>query len=135
MLKKVREIWNRDLLTPVIHKVFTRVVLALTVSLLWNEFVNKGVLSLHTSAFLFFGVLFAIAAWVSYLRLDDIRVPQFDKKLFDWKKMPKRSMGDMIDFVDERPAPYDELEPDEQTLCHLIANTVCCVLFLALSFI
>lgn len=135
MLKKIKELWSRELITPIVHRTFTRMIIALTVSLLWNEFINKGVLSMRMVAFLFFGVLFAVAAWVSYLRLDDIKVPQFDKKLFDWKKTPKRSMGDMIDYVDERPAPYDELEPEEQTLCLLVANLICCVVFTVLSFV
>lgn len=135
MLDKLKKIWNRDLVTPIVHKTFTRFVMALTFSLVWNHFINKGALPMRMYAFIFFGVLFAVAAWVSYLRLDEIKVPQFDKKLFDWKKTPKRSMGDMIDYVDEHPAPYDELEPDEQTLCLLIANSICCVVFTILSFL
>lgn len=135
MLKKLQSLWNRDLVTPVVHKTFTRVIIALTASLLWSELISKGMAPMRMYAFLFFGVLFAVAAWFSYLRLDDVKVPQFDKTLFDWKKTPKRSMGDMIDYVDERPAPYEELEPDEQTLCLLISNGICCVLFTVLSFI
>ena len=135
MLKKIRELWSRDLVTPIVHKTFTRIIMALTFSLLWNEFINKGMAPMRTFAFTFFGVLFAVAAWVSYLRLDDIKVPQFDKKLFDWKKTPKRSMGDMIDYVDERPAPYEELEPDEQTLCLLVANCVSCLFFVVLALV
>ena len=40
MLKKFRKIWNRELWHPLVNKAFTRLVLALAASLLWNEFVN-----------------------------------------------------------------------------------------------
>lgn len=135
MLKKFRKIWNRELWQPLVNKAFTRLVLALAASLLWNEFVNGGLLSMRAYAFLFFGVLFAVAAWMSYLRLDGIRAPQFDKLLFDWKRKPKRTYGDMIDYVDEKPVDFEELEEDEKCLCLLLADAVCSVIFLVLSLI
>lgn len=136
MKKPLRKIWSRDMVRPLIYKTFTRVVLALAASLLWNEFVNKGgLMSMRAYAFLFFGVLFAVAAWMSYLRLDGMHAPQFDKRLFDWKRPPKRSGGDMIDYVDEKIVSFDELDEDEQSWCLLLANGICCVIFLIASMI
>ena len=135
MLKKIKEIWNLELWQPLVNKAFTRLVLALAASLLWNEFVNGGLLSMRAYAFLFFGVLFAVAAWMSYLRLDGIHAPQFDKLLFDWKRKPKRTYGDMIDYVDEKPVDFEELEEDEKCLCLLLADAACSVIFLVLSLI
>ena len=71
---------------------------------------------------------------VGFLRLDGIKAPQFDKTLFDWKRKPMRSYGDMIDYVDEEPVQYDNLEDDEQHLCLFLADLICAVVFLALSF-
>lgn len=137
MIKKMRKIWSRQLIWPLVNRTFTRFILGLAAALLWNEFVNKNALrSMNAYAFLFLGVLFIIAAWMSYLRLDGFHAPQFDRKLFDWKKKtPVRSYGDMIDHVDEEPMDIDDLEEDEQHLVLLMANSICCVIFLVLSFL
>jgi len=136
MLKKMKKIWNRELLWPMITRTFTRFILGLTAALVWNEFVNKNAFrTMNAYAFLFLAVLFAVAGWMSYLRLDGFHAPQFDRKLFDWKKKPPmRSYGDMIDHVDEEPIDFDDLEDDEQHLCLLLANLLCCVIFAVLSF-
>ena len=126
--------FRRYMLRPLFYRAFTRVILALTVALLWNEFANRsGLLSLG-HAYAFMSIFFAVMAWMSYLRLDGLRVPQIDRRLFDWKRQPTRSYGDMIDHVDEDIVQYEDLEEDEQTVCRLLANIACCALFLALSF-
>lgn len=127
--------FTHDMLRPLIYKVFSRIVLSLTAALLWNEFVNKGQAATRSWAFVFLGAFFAVAAWMSYLRLDGVRAPQFDKTLFDWKRKPKRMVGDMIDYVDEKVVTFEELEQDEQSLVLLIANLVCCAVFFAVSFL
>ena len=41
----------------------------------------------------------------------------------------------MIDYVDEKPVDFEELEEDEKCLCLLLADAVCSVIFLVLSLI
>ena len=136
-MKKWKSIWNRQLVRPLVNRAFTRLILGLAAALVWNEFVNSNALrSMNAYAFLFLAVLFAIAAWMSYLRLDGFHAPQFDRKLFDWKKKkPIRTYGDMIDHIDDEPMDIDDLEDDEQHLVLLIANSMNCVIFLVLSFL
>ena len=136
-MKKWKKIWNRQLVRPLVNRAFTRFILGLAAALVWNEFVNSNALrSMKEYAFLFLCVLFAIAAWMSYLRLDGFHAPQFDRKLFDWKKKkPIRTYGDISDHMDDEPMDIDDLEDDEQHLVLLIANGINCVIFLVLSFL
>ena len=130
-----RRHFRRDMLRPTLYRGFSRLMLALLAALLWNEFVNRsGLLSLQGHAFLFLGIFFIAMAWMSYLRLDGLRVPQIDRRLFDWKRKPMRSYGDIADHVDEDVVQYEDLEEDEQTMCRLLANLACFLIFLALSF-
>ena len=135
MLSRMKKIWQRYMLRPMLYKAFTRFIIGLCACLLWHEFMNPTKSPvIKTSAFLFMAVLLGAAAWMSYLRLDGIKAPQFDKTLFDWKRKPMRSYGDMIDYVDEEPVQYDDLEDDEQHLCLFLADLICAVVFLVISF-
>lgn len=121
---------------PTVYQTFTRFIYALLLSLLWDRFVSDSLQS-KAYAFLFFGAVFAILAWVSYLQLDGMRMPH----LTDWmtsslpQKKPERSYSDMSDYVDEDVVNYSELESDEKYMCRLIANAACAVLYILLSFI
>ena len=41
----------------------------------------------------------------------------------------------MMDYTDEEIVSFDELEDDEKDICSLLANLICFVLFLILSFV
>jgi len=136
MKKALRRLWKRQLVRPIIHMAFTRGVLSLTAALLWNEFVNiNAVLPMRTFAFLFIGIFLLVMGWMAYLRLDGLKMPTFDKQLFEWKRKPKRSYGDMIDHVDEYVISFDDLEEDEKDFCRLTADVLCGVIFLLLSLL
>ena len=121
---------------PTIYQTFTRFIYALLLSLLWDKFVNDGLLS-KAFAFLFLGAVFAILAWISYLSLDGVRMP----RLTDWltsslpHRAPERAYGDMSDYFDEEVVSYSELESEEKYLCRLIANAVCAAAYFLLSLI
>ena len=70
---------ERYMIRPVIYKTSSRFLCALTAALLWNEFVNTGGLWPKSRAFVFFGVLFAAAGWLAYLRVDGARIPKLPK--------------------------------------------------------
>lgn len=136
MKKPLRKIFKKYLIRPILHMLFVRTVLGLTAALLWNEFVNiKAALPMRAFAFLFLGVFLLVMAWMAYLRLDGIKMPAFDKSLFEWKRKPRRTYGDMIDYVGEEVVSFDELEEDEKNLCRLAADLLCGIVFLMLSWV
>ncbi len=136
MKKPLRKFCRKHMIRPIFHMAFVRAVLGLTAALLWNQFVNiKSALPMRTFAFLFLGVFFLVMVWMAYLRLDGIKMPTIDRRLFEWKRKPKRTYGDMIDYVDEAAVSFDEMEEDERDFCRLAADLVCGVVFLVLSIL
>lgn len=121
---------------PTVHQAFTRFIYSLLICFLWDTFINDGMLT-KAFVFLFAGAVFAILAWVSYLHLDGVRMPQMSEWLSSAlpHKKPERSYGDMSDYVDEEVVNYSELESDEKYMCRLVANAVCAIAFILLSFI
>ena len=136
MIKWFRSHFKPYMTRPAVHLTFTRFIYSLLLSLLWDRFVSDAYQS-KAYVFLFFGAVFAVLAWVTYLQLDGFKMPH----ITDWltsslpHKKPERSYGDMSDYVDEDVVSYSELESDEKYLCRLIANSVCAVIYIGLSFI
>ena len=136
MIKWFHKHFKPYMTRPTVYQTFTRFIYALLLSLLWDKFVNDGLLN-KSYAFLFVGAVFAILSWISYLHLDGVRMPN----LSDWltsslpRKTQERSYGDMSDYVDEDVVSYSELESEEKCVCRLIANAVCAVVYILLSLI
>lgn len=130
--KKPRFRFERYLIEPIVYKTFARFIIFLTLGLLWNRFVNE--LFPSTYVFGIFAIMFFIFTWFAYLRMDGVKVPKLDRRLFDRKKKPPIMYGDMSDFVDEERDPFEELEEEEKELCILIADALCGVIFLIISF-
>jgi len=124
------------MIRPIVYKAFTRFIYALLISLLWNRFINDGFYPIG-NIFLFFGIAYAILAWVDYLQLDGVKMPH----LADWMtsslphRKPERAYGDMSDYIDEEVVSYDELEDEEKIVCKLLAHIACAVLFALMSLI
>ncbi len=136
MRKRLKDRFHRNMLRPIAHMVFIRVILGVTAALLWNEFAGRNsAIPMRSFAFVFLGSLLLVMGWMAFLRFDGVHLPTFDKRLFEWKKHPKRIRGDMIDFVDEDVISFDDLEADEKDLCRLIADVVCGGVFLLLSLL
>ena len=72
---------------------------------------------------------------MAYLRLDGVRLPAPDRRLFEWRKRPVRAYGDMSDHTDEDVFSYDDLEDGERDFCRMAADVVCGVVFASLSFL
>lgn len=121
-----------DMRRPLLYQVFTRIVMALFLVMLWKHFVAGMPASWGFSvAAAFYGVM----AWMAYLRLDGLKAPKFDRKLFRRKKRPNITYGDMSDYTDEDPITFDDLQDDEKDLCLLIADLICLAVFLILSLL
>lgn len=121
---------NKDVRHAALQKTFSRVVIGLLICFLWDRFLNSGGrLNVYGHAFMAVGLIYAALSWLNYLSLDGVNAPEiFKKKLF--KKPPKRKMGDMIDYVDEKVVSFEELDDDERTAASFVANLIAAVLFL-----
>ena len=135
-MKAWRNKLQRHLLRPFIYMLSTRFLTALTVILALHFFIGDSLSPRFKSyACLFCGVLFALLAWIAYLRLDGVHLPTPLMKRVNIRKKPRRSYGDIIDYVDEEPPlDFDDLEDDEKDLCILGADLACFVIFIVLSF-
>lgn len=134
MKKTRKKRYTRQMIRPILHMTFIRVVLGLTAGLLWNEFVNiDAVLPMRAFAFLFLGVFFLVMGWIAWLRMDGIKMPVLDRRLFEWRRHPQRIQGDMADYVNEEVVSFDEMEEDEKDFCRLTADLICGAAFLVLS--
>lgn len=137
-MKKLFQKYQKSyMLRPIIYKIFTRFLITLTAALLWDRFVNdSGYLSVRIDAMTFFGVAFMALAWLAYLRLDGVKMPRFMRARGERiSKKPKRGYGDMVDFVDDKPITFEELETDERDACSLAANVVCGVAFIIIAIV
>lgn len=135
-MKKLKEIWRRELLRPMIYMTFTRFILGLFIALLADFFLSASAgRNLKETLFLLTSAVFAVLFWIAWLRLDGIKLPKFMMKRINPRKKPSRMYGDMIDYVDENaPETFEDLEDNEKDVCILGADAACCILFLIISF-
>ena len=134
--KKQKTRFERHMIRPLIYQVFTRFVVCLCFSLLWARLVSPRVAGSSAAwAFQFFAAFFAVMAWMAWLRMDGVRVPSFDRKLFRRRKKPPMAFGDMADYMDEPVVTFEELTDDEKDLTLFFADLITCVLFLAAGFL
>lgn len=122
MFRLIRKCWSRDLIRPLIYKVFTRGILALFVAQLVHFFapVASGFSSFSNLslglALLF--VLFTVLAW---LRADGLKIPQLKLPRVK-KKDPPFLAGNMADHIDDEIVSFDDLDAEEQNVCVLLAD-------------
>jgi len=131
---KLRSVYQRYMLRPLIYLTAFRLMLAAIFLLILIRFVPNGPAPSLIAGFL--TVLFALFAYLVYLRLDGLRIPRMKPIKRKRKSDPLRNFGAMADYADEEPqVTFEELEPEERDLCSLLANLICLVVYLVLSFI
>ena len=133
MLKKIRSIYSRALLRPAIYMATNRFLIALILLLAANLILKGSHILMYTALLL--GVTFALLAWIAWLRLDGVRLPKLMMKRVNIRKKPVRSYGDMIDYIDEKPVTFDDLDDGEKDVCCLMSDLACCIVYMVLSFI
>ena len=136
-MKRLRALWRRYMLRPFLYTAFTRLVLGLFAVLL-SDYLFSGLAGhpLRGTLFLLASAIFALFAWIAWLRLDGISLPRLMNIRLGPRKRPSRITGDMIDFVEEEPTVrFDDLEDDEKDCCLLYANLICFAVFLPASFL
>ncbi len=135
MFKRLKAIWNSELIRPLIHRAFTRLIWGLFITLMLAFLVSRaGGRDLRQTFFILYGLICLLGAWLSYLQLDGVKIPQLDRiRARIDRKRPKRQTGDMIDFVDEEMQAYEELEDEERYLVLFLADLLIFLLFILAS--
>ena len=132
-MKKWKELVNKDMLRPWIYKVFTRGILALFAAQLAHHFLPESwPLKRFSSLSLALGLLFALAAFLAWLRMDGLKIPQMKLPRMK-KKDPPFLQGSMADHIDDEITTFDDLDEDEQNLCVFLADLPLCVVCLILA--
>ncbi|MBQ3706006.1 MAG: hypothetical protein II888_06080 [Clostridia bacterium] len=137
MFRRIREIWSGELIRPMIHRAFTRLVWGLFFALFLAFLISRsGGRDLRGALMGLYALLCFIFAWLSHLQMDGMKLPRLDalRSKID-RKRPARGTGDMIDFVDEEIQSYESLSDEERYLVLMLADLANGVLFLLLSFI
>ena len=126
-MKKLRSIYKSDMFHAVLYKTFSRLVISACLCLLWQRFVSDGRFTIWEAPCFAVGAALLGWAWVSYLRLDGVRVPFLDKQkgLGEARGARKRhATHSMADFADEKIVSFDELSSEEKALCSMLASLI-----------
>lgn len=134
-MKKMLSLFTTDMIRPTIYRSVTKCAVTLTLVLLWDRYLNKGMMSVAADGcFVAALVLFGLA-WLCYLRLDGLALPAlFSRKKREEEEEKKRRRRhftrDIVDYADEHIVPFDELSEEEQLACSMACNLISGVIFL-----
>lgn len=130
---KMFSLYKSYMIRPTLYKCVSKSVIMVTLILLWDRYVNHGVLAVWRDG-CFSAALFLFAlAWVSYLQLDGVRNPLRGNA--KEKKKTRRHTGDIADYADEHIVSFDELDDDERTACSMGSSLLAGLLFLIPSLV
>ena len=136
MWNRFRNLWSRDLVRPLIHRTFTRLIWGLFFAFFLAFLISRwGGRDLRGTLLLLWGLICLAGAWISWLQLDGLRIPRLDhlRSLLLDRKRPERQTGDMIDFVDEEMQNYEELDDKERYLVLFLADLIVAAGFIIAS--
>ena len=132
-MKRLKQVFHRDMIRPLVYKVFTRGILALFAAQLVHYFAPEnwplkrfGNLSLALAG------VFGLGAVIAWLRADGMKIPQLKLPRMK-RKDPGFLTGDMADHLDDDLVLFDDLSEEEQSICVLAADAVLAVGCLVLS--
>ena len=133
MIRRIRKNFSRDMVRPLVYKIFTRGILALFAAQMIHFFASAGSgLSSFSSLSLGLGLLFLLFAVLAWLRLDGLKIPQLKLPRIK-RKDPPFLAGSMADHIDDEIVSFDDLDEEQQNLCVLLADAVLAVLCLILA--
>ena len=131
MIKKIRTIFEKYMIRPMLYQCATKVSIALVLCLLWDRFINREqYYSLVEFAFFVAGAFFLALAWFQYLRLDGARIHHLMEEKQEKKKKKQHFTKDIVDFADEKIISFSELSDEERIVCRFLGDLLCAVLFL-----
>ena len=133
MIRRVKKAFHREMVRPFIYKIFTRGILALFAAQMIHFFApERSGLSSFSNLSLGLGLLFLLFAFLAWLRLDGAKIPLLKLPRMK-RKDPPFLAGSMADHLDDEIVAFDDLEPEEQNVCVLLADLVLAVLCLLLA--
>lgn len=135
MIRWLKTHVTRDMIRPLIYKVFTRGVLALFAAQLIHFFAPSrwAAAQLSNLALLLAG-LFLLGVAVAWLRLDGMHIPQLKLPRIK-RRDPAFLTGDMADHIDDDIVKFDDLDKEEQDVCVLLTDLILAVVCLVLAVI
>ena len=135
MIRWLKTHVTREMIRPLIYKVFTRGVLALFAVQLFHFFAPAHWPAARFSnlALIMTG-LFLLGAVVAWLRMDGMSIPQFKLPRMK-RKDPAFLRGDIADHIDDDIVKFEDLDEEEQSVCVLLTDLLLAVVCLALAFI
>ena len=124
MIRWLKTHVTRDMVRPLIYKIFTRAVLALFAAELFHFFAPESwPLSLFPNLALVLGFLFLLGAVIAWQRLDGMHIPQLKLPRMK-RKDPAFLTGDIADHIDDDIIKFDDLDKEEQDVCVLLTDFV-----------
>ena len=135
MIRWLKAHVTRDMIRPLIYKIFTRAVLALFAAELFHFFApaNWPLARFSNLAFLF-AILFLLGAVIAWLRLDGMNIPQLKMPRIK-RKDPAFLRGDIADHIDDDIVKFDDLDKEEQDVCVLLTDILLAVISLVLALL
>ena len=126
--------FKKYMIKPTIYKLITKILLSVTVVMIWDRYVNRSGFY-NTRVFMSFvlAVVFGAAAWFSFLKLDGMTVVGFPKR--EKKKKPKQSTASIGDHLDTEPDAFANLLDEEKTFCGFASSLILMAVCLILSLI
>lgn len=122
MFRRLKKLITRDIVRPLLYKVFTRAILALFAAELVHFFApSEWPLAGFANLSLILGGLFLLGAVLAWLRFDGLKIPQLKLPRIK-RKDPPFLTGDMADHIDDDIVKFDDLDPDEQNVCVLLTD-------------
>ena len=135
MIRWLKKHVDRNMIRPLIYKVFTRAVLALFAAELVHFFAPVGwPLARFSNLALILAILFLLGAVIAWLRLDGMKIPQF--KLPRLKRIdPAFLTSDIADHIDDDIVKFDDLDKEEQDVCVLLTDILLAAVCLLLALL
>ena len=133
MRKEKKKVYQKYMLRPLLYMTAFRLMLSAIFIMIIVRFVKNPLGGQIAAAFL--TLLFALGAFLVYLRTDGMRIPRMKYIRPKKKKDPVRNYGDMQDHIDEDLVSFDELEDDEKDFVSLVSALINAGIFLVLSFV
>ena len=135
MIQWLKKRVTRSMIRPLIYKVFTRGILALFAAQLIHFFApSNWPLTMFSNLSLILGALFLLSAFVAWLRLDGLNIPQVKLPRMK-RKDPPFLTNDIADHIDDDIVAFDDLDKEEQDVCVLLADLILAVVCLVLALI
>ncbi len=129
------------MIRPIIYKLIRRLAVGLGAGLLWARFYGENYGQTQASprgdALFLMGAICLAMAWVNYLRLDGMKLPDINlvNKLRNAGQRKQHSQKGLIDFVGDEPQPVRTLTDTEERLCSLAANILAGLAFIIAGII